>query len=57
MKNVKGDYLGFLNSDDVYLPEALMTLKNYIIKKITQILFLVLLKNIGEFCMVINLGK
>ena len=33
MKNVKGDYLGFLNSDDVYLPEALMTLKNYIIKE------------------------
>tara|TARA_Y100001970_G_C14258087_1_gene877132 strand:- start:3689 stop:4465 length:777 start_codon:yes stop_codon:yes gene_type:complete len=33
MKNVKGEYLGFLNSDDVYLPDALMTLKNYIIRE------------------------
>ena len=33
MMLAKGDYLGFLNSDDVYLPEALMTLKNYVIKE------------------------
>ena len=31
MKNVKGDYLGFLNSDDVLLPEALSILRKYII--------------------------
>ena len=31
MKNVKGDYLGFLNSDDILLSEALSILRKYII--------------------------
>jgi len=32
MKYAKGDYLGFVNSDDILLPDALQILKNYIKK-------------------------
>lgn len=32
MKYAKGDYLGFVNSDDILLPDALHILKNYIQK-------------------------
>ena len=32
MKYAKGDYLGFVNSDDILLPDALYILKNYIQK-------------------------
>ena len=40
MKQVTGNYLGFLNSDDILLPNALEILKNNIVKKNIQILFL-----------------
>ena len=33
MEQASGEYLGFLNSDDILLPDALMTLKEYIVKK------------------------
>tara|TARA_B100002051_G_scaffold242012_1_gene246925 strand:+ start:385 stop:1164 length:780 start_codon:yes stop_codon:yes gene_type:complete len=33
MEQASGDYLGFLNSDDILLPDALMTLKEYIVNK------------------------
>ena len=32
LKFAKGDYVGFVNSDDILLPNALKILKNYIIK-------------------------
>ena len=33
MEQASGEYLGFLNSDDILLPDALMTLKKYIVNK------------------------
>ena len=54
MMLAKGDYIGFLNSDDIYTDNALELLNIYINKYPSKDFILELLKNIGEFYMVIS---
>ena len=54
MKLAKGDYIGFLNSDDTYAEHAFVYLLNYLKNFQIKTLFLVLLKNTGGFYMVID---
>ena len=56
MQLARGQYIGFLNSDDIYTDNAFF-LKKYIKNYPQKILFLVLLKNIGAFYMDTNLIK
>ena len=50
MKQVTGNYLGFLNSDDILLPNALEILKkNNIVKKISRFYFWISKKTLGSF--------
>ena len=53
----RGDYLGFVNSDDILKPNALKILVKYIRKNPKADFFLVPLKNIGVYFMVISHGK
>ena len=57
MKYVDGKYFGYVNSDDVLLPNALKILSEYINNNPTKDFFLELLKNIGEYFGAINHGK
>ena len=56
MSLATGEYIGFVNSDDVLLPDAMKIFENYTKKKNFDF-FLAVSKNIGEYFMVINLGK
>ena len=49
MKQVTGNYLGFLNSDDILLPNALEILKNNIVKKKYPDYFWISEKTLGSF--------
>ena len=54
MRLAKGDYLGFLNSDDIYTENALELLNVYIKNNPSKDFILEQLKNIGEFYMDTN---
>ena len=57
MKLAKGDYIGFLNSDDVYTKMLLIIYLDILKIFLTKTLFLVQLKNIGVYYMDINHTK
>ena len=58
MKYSSGDYLGFVNSDDILMPNALKILSRYI-KRYPDVdfFFWSRQKTLGGYCMVINLGR
>ena len=57
LKLATGDYVGFVNSDDILLPNALSILKKYIIKYPEKDFIFGAVKSIGELYMVTDLGK
>ena len=56
LKLARGKYIGIINSDDIYTKNALKIYSN-ILKNIPKKIFLVLLKSIGVFYMVMNPKK
>ena len=57
LDHARGDFIGFVNSGDILMPDALNILNLYIKKTLILILFLDPSKNTGVFCMGINHGK
>ena len=53
----RGEYIGIINSDDVYTKDALKIIYKYIKNYLKKILFLAALKNTGVFYMDLNQKK
>ena len=53
----KGEFIGFINSDDIYKKDALSIISNYIRKNKAADFIFGSVKNIGVFYMVTNLIK
>ena len=54
---MQGEYIGIINSDDVYTKDALKIIYKYIKIILKKILFLAALKNTGVFYMDLNQKK